>query len=630
MDALAETGYAATTLVEIGARARVSPGLIAHYFDDKDGLLEATLRSLAARLGRSVSARLRAARNPRERVQAVIEAMLAPEEFEPRTCSVWLAFWGQVIHSARLRRVQRIYQARMLSNLRHALRQMAPRREAERIALGLAALIDGLWLRATLSNETDSRAARAMATGFVDGEIARLAALKSRAPTRSVADGRVRNHIAGHYVDARAATTFATVNPATGAVLSTVEAAGAVEIEQAVTAARAAQPEWAVQSGMERARVLRRAADILRERGGALAHLEAQDSGRPIHATAAFDVPSSANCFEHVAHLAGGPANETAGLAEAAFGYVRREPLGVLAGMGSGANPLLGAARIIAPALACGNAVIFKPADVTPLSAALLAEIMVEAGAPDGVFSVLQGSAEVGEQLLCHAGITPAPRDPARAVLVVRDDADLDTAVAGALGAVFEPMGCRREVSLFVQVGIRPAFLDRVATRAKRLKLGDPLDPMTRIGPLVSAQHLQEALDHVGKARHAGARVITGGRRVTSAGRARGFFMQPTVLEASSVAAAFAPSAIAAPIMTALPFARDEEVVAGASAAGRSAFASVFTRDIAQGHRLLTAIAADTGWINRYDGSGVFDRALIERYSRQRSVYVALPPEAAY
>src|SRR5690606_17650971 len=138
-----------------------------------------------------VSARLRAARNPRERVQAVIEAMLAPEEFEPRTCSVWLAFWGQVIHSARLRRVQRIYQARMLSNLRHALRQMAPRSEAERIALGLAALSDGLWLRATLSNETDSRAARAMATGFIDGEIARLAALKSKSPARGVADGRV-------------------------------------------------------------------------------------------------------------------------------------------------------------------------------------------------------------------------------------------------------------------------------------------------------------------------------------------------------------------------------------------------------------------------------------------------------
>src|SRR5690606_38710950 len=192
-------------LVEIGARARVSPGLIAHYFDDKDGLLEATLRSLAARLGRSVSARLRAARTPRERVQAVIDATLAPEEFEPRTCSVWLAFWGQVIHSERLRRVQRVYQKRMLSNLRHALRHIVPEADAERIAIGLAAMIDGLWLRATLSSphETDSRMARAMAASYVDAEIARVASAQSAVVKAAVAaapEAHVRNHIGGAYV----------------------------------------------------------------------------------------------------------------------------------------------------------------------------------------------------------------------------------------------------------------------------------------------------------------------------------------------------------------------------------------------------------------------------------------------
>src|SRR5690606_26548955 len=153
----------------------VSPGLIAHYFTDKDGLLEATLRSLAARLSRATTSRLRAARTPRERIQAVIEATLAPEEFDPRSCGVWLAFWGQVLHSAPLRRVQIVYQQRMLSNLRHALRRLVPDPEAPRLAVALAAMIDGLWLRASLSasNETDSTTARAIATAFIDDAIAR-------------------------------------------------------------------------------------------------------------------------------------------------------------------------------------------------------------------------------------------------------------------------------------------------------------------------------------------------------------------------------------------------------------------------------------------------------------------------
>ncbi len=143
IDAMAELGYVATTLSEIGRRAKVSPGLVAHYFGDKDGLLEATLRHLAARLGRSVIERLGEARTPRERIAAIIEANLAPEEFDHRTGTVWLAFWGQVIHSARLKRVQTVYQQRMLSNLRHALKQIVSPREAPQLAVAIAAAIDG-------------------------------------------------------------------------------------------------------------------------------------------------------------------------------------------------------------------------------------------------------------------------------------------------------------------------------------------------------------------------------------------------------------------------------------------------------------------------------------------------------
>ena len=230
IDTLAEKGFVATTLAEIGGRASVSPGLIAHYFDDKDGLLEATLRSLATRLARGVSMRLRAARTPRERVQAVIDATLAPEEFEPRTCGVWLAFWGQVIHSARLKRVQTIYQQRMLSNLRHALKQLVPAADAGRLAIGLAAMIDGLWLRATLSspNETDSATARAMATAFIDAEVGRHAAKPEpvRAPKSAERGLPVRSYIGGVAVATAAGKTFPTINPATGRTLAEVEIAG--------------------------------------------------------------------------------------------------------------------------------------------------------------------------------------------------------------------------------------------------------------------------------------------------------------------------------------------------------------------------------------------------------------------
>jgi transcriptional repressor BetI len=234
IDTIAEVGFGAATLAQIGQRAGVSPGLIAHYFADKDGLLEATLRSLAGRLSLATTSRLRAARTPRERIQAVIEATLAPEEFDPRSCGVWLAFWGQVIHSEPLRRVQTVYQQRMLSNLRHALRRLVPDPEAPRLAVALAAMIDGLWLRASLSarNETDSATARAIATAFIDDAIARAA----------------------------------TPDPEADAAVAAAVAAAAV-----------AQPGWAARPARDRAAVLRAAAAELC-RASLLAEAEGLDA----------------------------------------------------------------------------------------------------------------------------------------------------------------------------------------------------------------------------------------------------------------------------------------------------------------------------------------------------------------
>src|SRR5208337_4954591 len=173
IDSLAELGYVGTTLSQIAARAGVSPGLVAHYFGDKDSLLDAAFRSLTRRVGDHVRARLRQVSTARARIQAVIDANLAPEEFEQRTGTAWLAFWGQVLQVKSLKRVQSVYQRRTLTNLRSALKKLVPPAEAHTLAAMIAAMIDGVWLRAALSGwrEADSESAGALLTEFVDGRL---------------------------------------------------------------------------------------------------------------------------------------------------------------------------------------------------------------------------------------------------------------------------------------------------------------------------------------------------------------------------------------------------------------------------------------------------------------------------
>lgn len=174
IDTIHEVGFAAASLQAIARRAGVSPGLVAHYFDDKNGLLEATLRALFEDLTRDTVARLRAARTPRARVDAVVEANLAPRQFDPRLAKVWLAFWAQAMHVPALARIQHIYQRRMLDNLSHALRGLLPPRRARQLAHGVAGLIDGLWLRATLgSGQPDSAAARRLLRDYLDAHLER-------------------------------------------------------------------------------------------------------------------------------------------------------------------------------------------------------------------------------------------------------------------------------------------------------------------------------------------------------------------------------------------------------------------------------------------------------------------------
>jgi len=654
IDSLAELGFVGTTLAQIASRAGVSPGLVAHYFGDKDGLLDAAFRALVRRLGSQVRARLQVARTPRERIQAIIDANLAPTEFEQRIGTAWLAFLGQVLHVDALRRVQSAYQRRTLVNLRVSLKKLLPADEAGSLAAMIAAMIDGVWLRAALSGwrEADSDGARALLTAFVDGRLSqcKTAVLDPKpAPAHKPASGQ----------------RFASINPATGEVIGTCTVAGAAEVDAAVASAQRAQRAWAALTAPERARILRRAAGLLRERNDELAELETRDTGKPIQETRVVDVASGADCLEYFAALAQSVSGEHIDLGPSAFGYTRREPLGVVAGIGAWNYPLQIACWKSAPALAFGNAMIFKPAELTPLSAVKLQEIFLDAGVPAGVFQVVQGYADTGRLLTRHPAIRKISltgevgtgkavmSDAAQTLknvtlelggkspLIIFEDAKLDNAVAGALLANFYSAGevCSNGTRVFVHRSLKAAFLERLVARVAAMRIGDPMDPKTQVGALISQAHMEKVLSYVARGRAEGARLLIGGSRVTSGDLAKGYFVAPAIFDACRDDMAIVREEIFGPVMSVLEFNTEDEVIARANATEFGLSAAVFTNDLTRAHRVIARLQAGTCWINHYNVTPVElpfggvkmsglgrenGRAALEHYTQLKSVYVAM------
>ena len=647
LESLAELGYVGTTLAQVTGRAGVTPGLVAHYFGDKDGLMAAAFRSLVRRVGDGIRGRRRQIGTPRARIQAVIDANLAPEEFAQNACTAWLAFWGQVLHVPSLQRVQAAHQRRTLSNLRAALRELVPTAEAHSLAAMIAAMIDGVWLRAALSGwrESDSESARALLTEFLDG--------------------RLRTPAAAGRITVAVGERFASINPATGEVLGYVTAAGATEVDAAVRAALRAQIGWAATTGAERAGILRRAAALLRSSNAELAELESRDTGKPIQETAAVDVLSGAECFEYFASLAQSLSGEHIDLGPQAFGYTRREPLGVVAGIGAWNYPLQIACWKAAPALACGNAMIFKPAELTPLTAVRLAQILAQAGLPDGLFQVLQGFGDTGRLLTRHPDIRKVSltgevgtgravmTDAAQTLkhvtlelggkspLIVFDDAKLDNAVSGALLANFYSAGqvCSNATRVFVHSSIKAAFLERLVRRVAAMRIGDPLNPATQVGALISEQHMHKVLSYVARGRAEGARLLIGGQRVITGDLARGCFVAPAIFDNCRDDMSIVREEIFGPVMSVLEFADEAEVIRRANATEFGLAAGVFTNDLTRAHRVIAQLQAGTCWINHYNvtpiempfggvkSSGLGrenGRAAIEHYTQLKSVYVAL------
>lgn len=459
--------------------------------------------------------------------------------------------------------------------------------------------------------------------------------------------------------------TIRTINPANGELLAELTVDGPKEVDSAVSRAIEGQRVWGRMTGTERGRILRRTADILRARNTELARLETQDTGKPIQETQVVDVQSGADCLEYYAGVAATIAGEHIDLGPSAFGYTRREPLGVVAGIGAWNYPIQIACWKSAPALACGNAMIFKPAELTPLTALELAKAYAQAGLPDGVFQVVQGYADTGRLLSSHPDIRKISLTGAvttgkavmadaastlkyvtlelggKSPLIVFEDAKLDNAVSAALLANFYSAGevCSNGTRVFVHQRLKAAFLEKLSARVAAMRLGDPMDPDTQIGALISEAHMHKVLGYIERGQAEGAKLLCGGHRVLSNGCDRGFFVAPTVFDCCNDDMAIVREEIFGPVMSVLEFVDEDEVVARANATEFGLSAGVFTNDLTRAHRVIANLEAGTCWVNHYNITPVElpfgghkrsglgrenGRAAIDHYTQLKSVYVAM------
>ncbi|MBO0664251.1 betaine-aldehyde dehydrogenase [Jiella sp. MQZ9-1] len=477
------------------------------------------------------------------------------------------------------------------------------------------------------------------------------------------------HYLDGAYVEDETGDAFESVYPATGEVLASLHVATPALIERAVAAAKRGQEQWAAISGAERSRVLRRAAELMRERNEELSQLETLDTGKAIQETRVADAASGADALEYFAALAADRRGAHIDLPNG-FAYTRWEPLGICAGIGAWNYPIQIAAWKSAPALACGNAMIFKPSDVTPLSALKLAEIYTEAGLPAGAFNVLQGKGPLGAALSSHPAIAKVSVTGSvgtgakvmgtastttkhvtlelggKSPILVFADADLDAAVSGAILGNFYSTGqiCSNGTRVFVERSVRAAFIDKLCRRAAAIRLGNPLDSETHLGPLVSKAQYDKVLAYMRVGQEEGATLACGGGPATVTGFEDGWFVEPTVFTDVVDTMTIAREEIFGPVMCVMEFDGEEEVIARANATEFGLAAGIYTRDLSRAHRLAARVEAGTVWVNAYNltpvempfggvkRSGIGrenGREALEHYSQVKSVYVATGPEDA-
>jgi aldehyde dehydrogenase (NAD+) len=427
--------------------------------------------------------------------------------------------------------------------------------------------------------------------------------------------------------------TMDVVNPATEEIIAAVAAADPSDVDAAVAAARAAlDGPWGKMSARERGRLVSRLADRLMERVDEVARLETLHNGKPISESRNIEIPAAAECFEYYAGWADKVMGETIPVKGNYLTYTLREPVGVVAAIVPWNFPLLLAAWKVAPALACGNTVILKPASQTPLTAIALGEIAIEAGLPPGVLNVITGPGSIiGQALVEHPGIDKiaftGDTSTGKAIMrsaadtlkkitlelggkspnIVLADADVDAALRGATIGIFYGKGevCAAGSRLLVDRAIKDEFLDKLAARTKKMVAGDPMDPRTRFGPVSSRKQLETVLRYIDAGKQEGATLVAGGERA-DIGTGKGYFVQPTVFADVRPEMTIAREEIFGPVLAAIEFADLDEAIARANDTPYGLAAGVWTRDIKKAHYVARKLQAGTVWINTYN---VYDTA---------------------
>lgn len=460
--------------------------------------------------------------------------------------------------------------------------------------------------------------------------------------------------------------TMEVVNPATEEVIASVASAGSDDLDAAVNAARAAlNGPWGQMSARERGRLVRKLGERLMERADEVARLETLHNGKPISESRNIEIPAAAECFEYYGGWSDKVMGETIPVKGNYLTYTLREPIGVVAAIVPWNFPLLLAAWKIAPALACGNTVIVKPASQTPLTALALGEIAAEVGLPPGVLNVLTGpGAKLGQAIVEHPGIdkiaftgdTATGKGIMRGAAgtlkkitlelggkspnIVLADADMESAIRGATIGIFYGKGevCAAGSRLLVDRSIKNEFVDKLAARAKKMVAGDPMDPKTRFGALSSKKQLETVMRYVESGKSEGATLVAGGSR-TDIGTGKGYFVQPTVFADVKPGMTISREEIFGPVLAAIEFADLDEAIAIANDSPYGLAAGVWTRDIKKAHHVARKLQAGTVWINTYN---VYDTAApfggykqsgfgremsahaLEHYTQVKSVWVDL------
>ena len=476
-----------------------------------------------------------------------------------------------------------------------------------------------------------------------------------------------RLFIDGEWVDAAAGARFDSFNPGTGEVLASVAEAREADIDRAVAAAREAADEaseWRRMDALDRGEVVARIGRGIEERFEALTRLETLDNGKPLR-EAQIDITQAADAFRYYAGWASKIEGETIPVRGRVLNYTLREPVGVVGAIIPWNFPLLMAAWKVAPALACGNTVVLKPAEQTPLTALELAAIAAEAGLPKGVLNVVPGfGATAGAALVAHPDVDKIAFTGSTAVgkqimregaeslkrvslelggkspNIVFEDADLDAAVRGAFNGIFYNAGqcCTAGSRLLVQESIHDEFMERLVERVGRLQPGDSLEPKRRYGPVISEEQLERVMGYIEAGRGEGATVLTGGNRIEGAGGA-GFWLEPTIFDNVSPDATIAQEEIFGPVLATLTFEDEEEAVDLANRTIYGLAAALWTADVKRAHRVASRIRAGTVWINTYhplDAASPFGgykqsghgrelgRHALELYTQVKSIWVDL------